>query len=76
MVETEYEKGIAVAKVSPSYYSQIESGKGIRPEKITIEMLWSIGLVLKVDPLELFVRKYPDLPQKYLLKSERDKLFI
>ena len=43
-------------KISPAYLSRIERGGGgeIETEKITIDKLWALGVILGVSPLLLF----------------------
>lgn len=61
--------------VSPSYYSQVETGTGIRSEKISMDFLWAVGVVLGVDPLKLFVLCRPQIPQRLVDAGARDRIF-
>jgi transcriptional regulator with XRE-family HTH domain len=64
-----------VTPLSSGYYSQIETGVGLNPERITMDILWSIGVTLGVDPIKLFVLSRSRIPQIYADRTERDKLF-
>lgn len=59
------------------YYSRVENDDpGIDPEKIGLDFLWAIGVVLRVDPLKLFVLSRKGIiPQRLVDKKERDKIF-
>lgn len=61
--------------VSFPYYSQVESGKGIKPEKISMDFFWAVSVVLGTDPLELFILSRPNIPRKMLNRKLRLRLF-
>ncbi|GAB6084062.1 hypothetical protein JCM30471_29760 [Desulfuromonas carbonis] len=60
---------------SASYYSQVENGKKVNIDKVSLDFLWAVGAVLSIDPLLLFVASRPDLPDKFLDATARDRLF-
>ncbi|AJF08274.1 helix-turn-helix domain-containing protein [Geoalkalibacter subterraneus] len=61
--------------VSPSYYSQIETGNNLRLEKITFDKIWAIAIVLGIDPIGLFILSRPQIPQYLAKKRNRHRLF-
>ena len=60
--------------ISSSYYCQVE-GNLKRIDKISLDFLWAVGIVLGVDPLELYLLSRPQLDQRFLDKAERERLF-
>lgn len=65
----------AGSKVSPSYYSQVETGNGCNPERITMDFFWAVSTVLGTDPLQLFVLSRPAIPKEFAAAKERKRLF-
>lgn len=62
-------------KVSYSYYSQVENGANLRPEKISMDFFWAVGIVLGIDPLKLFVLSRPQIPRDFVDAKKRDRFF-
>lgn len=60
--------------ISSSYYCQVE-GNLKRIDKISLDFLWSVGIVLGVDPMELYLLSRPQIDRSYMTKQERDALF-
>lgn len=60
--------------ISSSYYCQVE-GNLKRIDKISLDFLWAVGIILGVDPIELYLLSRPQIDQTFLDKSERDRLF-
>ncbi len=61
--------------VSPSYYSQVEHGKNIKPEKISFDFFWAVSIVLEVDPVKLFLLSRPHIPVSMHDPKMRDVIF-
>ncbi|MDD2319665.1 MAG: hypothetical protein PHO83_06420 [Geobacteraceae bacterium] len=61
--------------ISPAYYSRLERGIDVDPEKLSIDKCWSLGLVLQVDPLYLFVLSRSAIDRRFLVADERAKIF-
>ena len=70
---------LAAFPVSAAYYCQVESGRGINPDKITMDFFWAVSAVLGTDPLELFILSRPEIPRTALSRKFRlrhfDKLY-
>ncbi len=60
--------------ISSSYYCQVE-GNLKKIDKISLDFLWAVGIVLGVDPMELYLLSRPQIDRRYLKKVERDSLF-
>ena len=61
--------------ISPAYYSRLERGVDVNPEKLSIEKCWSLGMVLQLDPLYLFVLSRSAIDRRYLSSDARARLF-
>ena len=62
--------------LNSGYYTRIENDDpSIKQEKISIDYLWALGVVLNLDPLMLFVLTRPNVPQRMLDQGERAKIF-
>jgi len=72
---TDEEIEITGNTVSAGYFSQLLSNEGDHCETVSIDILWSLGVVLKVDPLHLFVLSRPNIDSKYLDPELRKKIF-
>lgn len=60
--------------ISSGYLSQVETGYADM-EKVSMDVLWAIGVALEIDPLKLFVLSRPHIDQRYLASGERRRLF-
>jgi len=60
--------------ISSSYYCQVE-GNLKRIDKISLDFLWAVGIVLGIDPLELYLLSRPQIDPRYLKREEREALF-
>lgn len=61
--------------ISSSYFSQIEADFRGQSSKVEADRFWSIGVVLDVDPLLLYVLSR-NLDSKLLSSKNRDNLFL
>lgn len=66
---------LATFPVSAAYYCQVENGRGINPDKITMDFFWAVSAVLGTDPLELFILSRPEIPRAALSRKFRLKHF-
>jgi transcriptional regulator with XRE-family HTH domain len=67
---------LANGTLSFAYLSRLErSADHIDPEKITLDKLWAIGVVLGVHPLSLFVESHPNIDRCYCDPGARNELF-
>jgi len=60
---------------SPAYYSQVETGNGMKPEKISFDFLFALSVVFECDPVELFVISRPNIPDTMRDPAYRKKIF-
>lgn len=60
--------------ISSGYLSSLERGK-VDAAKVSIDLLWSLGVALEIDPLYLFVLSRPHISRKFLKAEDRRKLF-
>lgn len=61
--------------VSAAYYCQVESGRGIKPEKVSMDFFWAVSVILQTDPLDLYLLSRPTIPQKMLDRKLRLRTF-
>lgn len=61
--------------ISPAYYSQVENGKDIRPEKISFDFFWAVAVGLQVDPVHLWILSRPNIPQDLVDPERRRVVF-
>lgn len=67
------QKKLCGRRISSAYLSQVETGEAPN-DTIGIDILWAIGVVLRIDPLKMFVMSR-GMDEKYLDPKERDKLW-
>ncbi len=61
--------------ISPAYLSQVEKGsEQVRPDKISFDFFWSLGVVLEADPVEMFIISRPNIPQT--LRDPKRRAFL
>ena len=65
----------AAFPLSPGFLSQVENNMRDQSARVSGEKLWSLGVVLGVDPLCLFVLSR-GLDPRYLQAASRDRLFL
>lgn len=70
------EKSIAVSpwSISTGYLSQLETNVDDLSERLSAEKLWTLGRVLDIDPLLMYVLSRGVDP-RYLSSASRDRLF-
>lgn len=61
-------------RVSSPYLSQVESGWA-DPEKVSMDVLWALGVVLGVEPSVLWVMAREGIDRRYFQAAERKKIF-
>lgn len=68
-------ESLAIKKVSNSYISQVETNFRGFANIVNFDVLWSLGIALKVDPMILYILSRCHIDRKYLNPKARMKLF-
>lgn len=67
---------LAGRPLTSGWYSRIETDDPtVNLEKVTMDFFWAVGVILRVDPVKLFVMARPNIPQKMADMEEREKVF-
>lgn len=61
--------------ISPAYLSQLETNDDKLSERISMEKLWTLGVIYGVDPILLYVMSR-HIDPRFLSGKSRDNLFI
>lgn len=67
---------LAVTKVSAPFLYQLLDNFRDQADKVGMDVLWSIGVVIRVDPMKLFIMsRNRKIDSKFLEASVRDSFF-
>ena len=66
---------LAYVKVSAPFLYQLETNFRDQADKVGMDILWSLGVVLRVDPMKLFLISRRQIDRKFIDPEVRDSFF-